>query len=249
MPADPAPSYLPSMEAQTFEVPPVRTRDILLGSGPRFARDAMGPMLAFYVGWRVLGLGAGIALATLAALAAYRWERHHERSGLMARLGLGLALLQAVIGLASGSEQLYLAQPVIINGLYGLAFVGSVVIRRPLAGAFADEMYPFPDFVRASVTFRQVFSRVSLMWGVYLLARSGLRLATLQSSSVEAFLAVNAITGVPLTAVLLGWSIWYGVRGFRNSEEWGPAIQLMEEAGIDVLSVDASGAVSAPAPA
>ena len=134
-------------------------------------------------------------LATVAAAAASEWERRHDRSGLMARIGLVLALFQAVIGLASGSERLYLAQPVIINGLYGLAFVGSVALRRPLAGAFADEMYPFPDFVRSSDTFRRVFGRVSLMWGVYLLARSALRLATLQNSSVEAFLGVNFITG------------------------------------------------------
>jgi len=215
----------------TFEIPPVRVRDILLGSGPRFARDAMGPMLAFYVGWRIVGLAAGIVLATVAAAAASEWERRHDRSGFMARMGLVLALFQAVLGLASGSERLYLAQPVIINGLYGLAFVGSVLMRRPLAGAFADEMYPFPDFVRQSVTFRQVFGRISLMWGVYLLARSALRLATLQSASVEAFLGVNFLTGMPLTALLLAGSIWYGVRGFRESEEWGPAIKMMEEAG------------------
>ena len=221
----------------TFEIPPVRTRDILLGSGPRFARDAMGPMLAFYVGWRLVGLVAGIVLATVAAAAASEWERRHDRSGLMARIGLLLALHQAVIGLTSGSERLYLAQPVIVNGLYGLAFVGSVALRRPLAGAFADEMYPFPDFVRSSETFRRVFSRVSLMWGAYLLARSALRLATLQNASVEAFLGVNFLTGMPLTALLLAVSIWYGVRGFRNSEEWGPAIHAMEEAGYDITAV------------
>jgi intracellular septation protein A len=231
----------------TFEIPPVRVRDILLGSGPRFARDAMGPMLAFYVGWRFVGLAAGIVLATVAAAAASEWERRHDRSGLMARIGLVLALFQAVLGLMSGSERLYLAQPVIINGLYGLAFVGSVVLRRPLAGAFADEVYPFPDFVRSSETFRRVFGRVSLMWGVYLLGRSALRLATLQSSSVEAFLGVNFITGMPLTALLLAASIWYGARGFRESEEWGPAIKAMEEQGIDVSAIDASGAVSAGA--
>ncbi len=243
MPADRTPSYGRPMENQpSFEVPPVRVRDIMLGSGPRFARDAMGPMLAFYVGWRLVGLVAGIVLATVAALAASHWERQHERSGLMARIGLGMALFQAVVGLASGSERLYLAQPVIINGLYGLAFVGSVVLRRPLAGAFADEMYPFPDFVRSSATFRHIFGRVSLVWGVYLLARSGLRLATLQTSSVEAFLGVNFITGMPLTALLLGWSVWYAVRAFRTSEEWGPAIQALEEAGYDVMAVDPSPA-------
>ena len=160
----------------------------------------------------------------------------------MARIGLVLVLFEAVVGLVSGSERLYLAQPVIVNGLYGLAFVGSVVLRRPLAGAFADEMYPFPDFVRASETFRRVFSRVSLMWGVYLLARSALRLATLQNSSVEAFLGVNFLTGMPLTALLLATSIWYAVRGFRTSEEWGPAIQMMEEAGYSITAVE-------PAPA
>ena len=146
--------------------------------------------------------------------------------------------LQAVIGLTSGSERLYLAQPVIINGLYGLAFLGSVLLRRPLAGAFADEMYPFPDFVRSSDTFRQIFSRISLVWGLYLLVRSGLRLATLQSSSVEAFLGVNFLTGMPLTALLLGWSVWYAVRAFRSSEEFGEAIQALEDAGYDVLAVD-----------
>lgn len=234
----------------TFEIPPVRTRDILLGSGPRFARDAMGPMCAFYLGWRLVGLAGGIVLATVAAAAASEWERRHDRSGLMARIGLVLALFQAVIGLASGSERLYLAQPVIINGLYGLAFVVSVAVRRPLAGTFADEMYPFPDFVRSSVTFRRVFGRVSLMWGAYLLARSGLRLATLQNASVEAFLGVNFLTGMPLTALLLAVSVWYGVRGFRESEEWGPAIKAMEEAGYDITAIDpgvVDAVVAAPA--
>jgi hypothetical protein len=29
---------------------------------------------------------------------------------------------------------------------------------------------------------------------------------------------------------LLGWSIWYGVRFFRRSEEWGGAIRMLDEA-------------------
>ena len=98
-------------------------------------------------------------------------------------------------------------------------------------------MYPFPDEVRESATFRLVFGRVSLMWGGYLLARSALRLATLQGASVEAFLLVNAVTGLPLTAALLAWSTWYGVRGFRTSEEWGPAIRELEDAGYDLTEV------------
>lgn len=220
---------LPVIPDGSFALPAVRTRDLLVGSGPRLARDAVGPMLAFYVGWRLVGLHVGIAVATVASLAALWSERRQGRRGLMARIALAFVLLQATVGVVTGSERLYLAQPVLVSGAYGLAFLGSVAIRRPLTAAFAEEMYPFPDEVRRSITYRRAFSRISLVWGVYLLGRSAMRLAALADSSVEAFLVVNVVTGVPVTAFLLGWSVWYAVRFFRRSEEWGDAIRLLDD--------------------
>jgi hypothetical protein len=109
--------------------------------------------------------------------------------------------------------------PVIGNALYGFAFLASVVVGRPLAGILARETYPFPPEVRASMTFRRVFSQVSLVWGVYLLLRSALRLLALSWRSVDLFILINIATGIPFTAALMTWSVWYGVRGFRRSEE------------------------------
>jgi intracellular septation protein A len=215
-----------------FHIPEISTRNILLGSGPRFARDAFGPMLVFYVGYKLSGLLLGIALSTVTSLAAYRWERTHDRPGLMARLSLGFVLVQAAIGLAADSAVVYLAQPVLVNGAYGLAFVGSAVLRRPLAGAFATEMYPFPDEVKQSHTFKRAFAHISLAWGAYLLVRSTVRMATLSNGDVDAFIFVNLVTGVPLTALLMGWSVWYAVRYFRNSAEFGEAIRLMEASAL-----------------
>lgn len=34
----------------------------------------------------------------------------------------------------------------------------------------------------------------------------------------------SIVTGIPFTAALMSWSIWYGVRGFRRSAEWGWAL-------------------------
>jgi hypothetical protein len=133
------------------------------------------------------------------------------------------------VRIVSGSEQLFLAQPVLITAGWGVAFLGSVVIRRPLTAAFAEDMYPFPDEVRQSVTYRQVFTRISLVWGVYLLGRSLLRLGALTETSVDAFVAVNLVTGIPLTTALMGWSVWYAVRFFRRSEEWGDAIRMLDD--------------------
>ena len=211
-----------------FELPPIRARELLLGNGPRFARDALGPPLAFYVGWKLSGLLVGIAASTVMSLLAFRAERRAERQGFMVRMSLGIVLIQAVVGLIADSERVYLAQPVLINGVFGLAFVVSVALGRPLAAQFASDFYPFPDEVRSSITFRRAFGRISLAWGIYLLVRSAMRLSALSESSVEAFLVVNFATGVPLTALLMSWSVWYGVRYFRNSEEWGPAIQAVE---------------------
>src|SRR5262249_58111014 len=106
-------------------------------------------------------------------------------------------------------------------GRSGLAFLGPVVRGRPPAGTLASETYPFPPQVMASETFRRVFSRVSLAWAAYLLARSALRLIALTRVTVEGVIVVNLLTGIPFTAALMAWSVWYGVRGFRQSEEWG----------------------------
>lgn len=203
----------------------VSVRALLLGTGPRFARDAIAPVAAFYLGWKLVGLPTGIAAATAATVAAYVWERRHARSGLGAAIGLSIALVQALVGLASGSAKWYFAPPVIANALYGLAFLVSIPIGRPLAGVFAGETFPFPPAVKASTTFRRAFSRVSLVWAVYLLSRSALRLAALAYLGVEVFIIVNVLTGIPLTAAIMAWSVWYGVRRFRQSDEWGPFLR------------------------
>src|SRR4030095_11722066 len=96
--------------------PRVSAAALMLGSGPRFARDAFGPVLVFYVGWKLIGFPAGILAATTLAIAAYIWERRQARSGITAGIGLGIALVQATAGLASGSTTAYFAPPVLLNG-------------------------------------------------------------------------------------------------------------------------------------
>jgi hypothetical protein len=197
---------------------------LLLGSGPRFVRDSLAPVLVFYAGLKLFGLTPAIVAATGLAVVMYGWERRKARSGLGAAMGLGIALTQAAAALATGSAVAYFVPGVIANALYGLTFLVSVLIGRPLAGVFAQETYPFPPEVKASATFRRVFSRVSLAWGVYLLARSGVRVLALTWGDVDLIVAVNVVTAAPFTAALTAWSIWYGVRGFRRSQEWGWAL-------------------------
>jgi hypothetical protein len=202
----------------------ISTRGILIGSGPRFARDAFGPVLCFYLGDKFAGLPIGIGAATLVALGAWLYERRRDRPGLLARLTLFVIVVQALIGLLAGDARAFFAPAVLTTLAWGLAFVVSVFIGRPLAALFAGEIYPFPPEVRASATFTRVFSFVSLGWGGLLLVRSAVRLTTLATSSIDAFVVVSAATGIPLTAAMMTWSVWYATRAFRRSEEWGWAL-------------------------
>jgi intracellular septation protein A len=212
------------VDPRVIERVTVSVRGILVGSGPRFARDAFGPVLTFYVAYKLGGLVVGIVAASVVSLAAWYYERRQNRSGLLAWLTLLIVGVQALVGLVADDARAYFAPSVLATLAWALVFIGSVVIRRPFAGVFAGEMYPFPPEVRASATFRRVFSTISLAWGALLLFRSGIRLATLSKSSVDAFVLVSAITGIPLTAAMMTASVWYATRAFRRSEEWGWAI-------------------------
>lgn len=203
----------------------ITAKGILFGSGPRFARDAFGPLLAFWVGWKLGGLVPGIALSTIVALGAWLYERKHERRGLMSRLSLVFVIGQALIGLVAKSEIAYLGPPVLLNLFLGLAFLVSAVIGRPLAGLFAGEMVDLGDDVRSSPTYRRVFGRISAVWGMYMVVRSIVRLVLLVRVGVDGFILINAVTGAPLMVGLMTWSVWYGTRAFRKSDEWGWAFE------------------------
>jgi Protein of unknown function (DUF3159) len=189
---------------------------ILRAGLPGFLREGFLPVVAFYLGLRLSGLAAGILAAALASSALYAYERAGGREGLLVRLSLAFGALQAILGLVSHSAVVYLATPVLANGVWGLAFVGSVAVARPLAGTLACAWYPFSREFRESAEFKRVYGIESLVWGAYFIGRSALRLAVLLHGTVGGFVVVAFVTGPPATLALLTWSVWYAIRRFSD---------------------------------
>ena len=206
--------------ARELGLPEPSTRAILIAGAPRFAREAFGPVGGFYLGYELSGLVAGIVIATVVALALEWYERRHGRRGALALVSAAFVVIQGVVGLVADSAVVYLAQPVLVSALWGVANLVSAAIGRPLIGVFADAWYPFPPFVKASRTYRRVYGFESVVWGVYLLARSGIRMLALWGGNIGLFVAVQFVTGIPLVVGLVVWSIWYAVRAFARSTEW-----------------------------
>ena len=179
---------------------------------PAFLREGFLPLGAFYVALRLDGLVAGIVAGAAASVLIYLYERRAGRDGLLVRLSLGFVAVQSAVGLLSHSTTVYLAQPVLIAAAWGLAFLVSVVVGRPLAGALACAWYPFPRWFRDTKEFKRVFGIESVVWGAYFLGRSALRLAMLLHGSLESFLLVTFLTGTPAMLLLMAWSIHYSIR-------------------------------------
>jgi intracellular septation protein A len=208
-------------------------RRILLGGLPSFLREGFLPLAAFYVGWRLSDLAIGIAASAVASVLVYAHERRAGRDALMVRLSLAFVVVQAIVGLLSHSTTVYLATPVVANAFWGVAFLGSAALRRPLAGALACAWYPFPPEFRKTREFRQVYGVESVVWGAYLLARSALRLSILLQGGVGSFVDVAFLTGTPTTLSLVASSILYAIRRFSDDDTADSAGAEARAIGID----------------
>jgi len=211
-------SGAPLEQARLDELPPPTWRSLISRGVPQFAAEALLPVAAFYIAWRAYGLGVGIGVSTvLSVTLALVLIRAGRDVGLVA-VGAAFVLIQAAVGLASGSATVYLAQPVVLSALWGVAYVVSVVVGRPLIGIFACAWYPFPAWFRASAPFRREFGLQSLVWAVYCFARAGLRLVLLLHAGIGAFVLVSFVTGTPVIVALVAWGLWHARRSFGRLE-------------------------------
>jgi hypothetical protein len=188
---------------------------------PQFAAEGVAPLVVFYGAWKLWGLAAGVLAATAFAGAVLLWQIRSGRDGALARLALLFVAIQALVGLAAHSATVYLAQPVVLSAAWGVAYLVSAAIGRPLIAVFANAWYPFPPAFRASAPYRREFGLQSVVWGVFCLGRAALRLATLLAAGVGGFVVVSVVTGTPLFVALVLWSLWHARRAFSRLEPAG----------------------------
>ncbi len=209
------PAGEPFAPGSLSEVPDPSWRFMMQRGLPTFAVEGFAPILLFYGLWKVAGLAPAIVAATALSGAIVWWQARHGRGGGLAVVTTIFLVIQGAVGLAAQSATVYLAQPVVLSALWGVAYLGSVAVGRPLVGVFANVWYPFPPEFRASEPYRREFALQSIVWGVYCLARAGLRLAALLGAGVGSFVVVSLLTGAPMLFGLVFWGIWHARRSFR----------------------------------
>jgi hypothetical protein len=192
---------------------------LLLGRGlPTFALEGLLPILVFYAAWRAGGLGAGIAASTAVAGGVVLRQLRRGLDVALAAASCLFIAIQALVALAAHSATVYLAQPVLFSACWGVAYLVSAAIRRPLIGALARAWYPFPPEFRTSELYLHEFGMQSVVWGIYCLARSALRLGVLAAGGIGGFVLVSFLTGTPVLIGLVLWGAWHARRVFSGAE-------------------------------
>jgi hypothetical protein len=164
----------------------------------------VGPLL-FLILFKTVGLDAALIGAGAAALAVVgiRWIRGQRLTA--AWYGVMGVAVGVAIAKATGSGSGYFIPKVASNAVYGTAFLGSVLIGKPLIGivwAFFHRQ-PLSWGYRAEV--RRVFSALTLMWaGAYFFRATvyGV-LITDEKDRTGALATASVVLGFPLTVALV----------------------------------------------
>jgi len=182
------------------------------------ALGSLVPVGLFYAAYRVWSFTAAVVLVLTWSVLIFVW--HRRRTGgadVFSATTFAFACVKAAAGLVSQNAQLYLAWPSLENVIYGTAFLGSALIGRPILALYAQRLYPIPDSVRRSTTFRQAFVVTSVVWLMGSLVRAVVRLWLLFNLPLEVYLVADTVSGWPINSLLVAFTAWYPLRRLREA--------------------------------
>jgi len=101
---------------------------------------------------------------------------------------------RTLISFAADSPLLYFLQPVVTDCLIGAAFLGSLLLARPVVARLAGDFYPMTDDVASRPGVQRLFRLLTAMWAILYLGKASLTLWLLLSQSLETFVLVKSIS-------------------------------------------------------
>ena len=120
-------------------------------------------------------------------------------------------------GIILDSDKAFFASDAIADFLWTGAFLGSVLIGRPLMGVFVREMFPgVKDWISER---HQVFITLSLAWAVQNVVTAVIRLILLDSLSTDSYILWSRVATWPLNIGLFAISYYLVWRAIHREAE------------------------------
>jgi len=198
-------------------------------SGPSFPWrqlifGALAPITIFYALHR-LGqplTGALLAIGWSMGLLVIKYWRSRSIE-LFPALAIPIVLLELIGTLITRNPDFYLAAAAIDNVLWGLLFLGSLLLTRPLIQIFAELLNPglgsqefLSHFEMPLKLYQSAWKILTVIWAVVLFLKAIILIISQLKLPLEAFLIVRTASGVPVMVVMLLFTYrfprWYWER-------------------------------------
>ncbi len=172
--------------------------------------------------WQALILASAPPLLSSARELVLR--RRVDTIGALALAGILFSLISLSLG---GSARVLLLRSTVITGLFGVIYLGSLLLARPLMFYIARFFETGDEPERAAewnglwafAGFRYGMRLMTIGWGIGLLAEAVVRFVLVQALAVEQFLLISPVLDYGFLLGLLSWTIWYGNRMKRARPE------------------------------
>ena len=142
-----------------------------------------------------------------------------RRINVFAVLAAILASVELIVTLLTHSVTWYLAAAAIESGMLGGVFLLSLLLPRSLIQILAEETVgtaTFSSQARQSPLYQRVWRLLTSIWGGVYVVKACLLLLAQWGLSLEAFLVLRTLLGVPLWGSLLAFSFWFPGRYWRR---------------------------------
>ena len=169
---------------------------------------AIAPPVAYALSSR-FGLGVAVLSGVVASAAGLAAERYLTGRNRWSLLGAGGIALSAAIVLVTGSARLFFLRSVVLGGLWGVVFVASALVGRPIVGSLSAWLMSPVLARRQETKHRQAFVFVTLVWGVVALLKAAVRAYAMVTGSLDRLTVVVVATGYPVEACLTAFVVWY----------------------------------------
>jgi uncharacterized membrane protein len=209
-------TMLAPMPIVTATVPP-RVRAVVRRVAVSLATAVVAPAALFATTLAVLNIVAAV-IATwvwMTAAMCWRWVTRRPVSGLLV-LTLVLMGVRTCVMLATGNKFVYFMQPVVVDAVIAVIFLGSLWSTRPVVARLAPDFYPIDATLAARPGIRTLFRRLTLLWGLVMLVKGTLTFWLLETLSTIDFVLIKS--GAIFTLTLLAttttivWSVIVGRR-------------------------------------
>jgi len=204
------------VESAPFKVP--RVRHIARHAFPRVLEGTIIPVALFILALHIWGVTGAITAGLVWTYSAIgvRLVTKRRIPGIL-MLGAMTLTARSIVTFATGSTFVYFLQPTLGTALVACAFLVSVPTGRPLVQRLASDFCPIPANLFDHAPVRQIFLRLTLLWGAAQFANAAVTFYLLLSQSVGVFVVTRTIVSTVITIVTIAISTVWFLRSMRRA--------------------------------